>query len=187
MRRVVIGLVGLIALAGCAPGPKAQDPARPAANLPSFVFDGEADPDRETPSDHWEVTYFKSDDASIAGIIAGTKDNMIMVTCAGKDLFIQVGPRDELPGPLDQRRIAFAFDGAAPIEQPWRAERKKHWWFSAGFGEPGFAEIVQGLKQHRTVETFITDQGKPAMHQTYTLRDAPKTIDYVLQACGKNV
>jgi hypothetical protein len=177
-------------IAGCASpqGAKTATGAAQRPDVPSFVKDADAiGPNEQSSTERWEAFYSNKDGLRSTAIMARSRDNMIQLACFPGDFFLQIIPRDQLNSPMNARRIAFAFDGGPLMEQTWKAQQlsKRDWDFGADDRDPGFKEVIAGLKSHREVTTVIIESDKEVMRQTYTLEGAAQAIDYVLEACGK--
>jgi hypothetical protein len=187
----LLGFIALLTLAGCANAPAAGSggvKTTAGKSLPPFVLDADrADPNRPTSHMHWDALYSRRDDLSSASVMSTSQDNLIQIVCYKNDLFLQVIPKAQLSSALSSRRLSLGFDDGPLAEQPWKAVQvtKQDWTFDAGYGQAGFHEAIAGFKQHHGFTTAISESGKEAMRQSYTLDGAAPAIDFVLAACGK--
>jgi hypothetical protein len=174
MRAGVIGLpwafaVALLLVAGC------TQPSGAGSGQTA----GSAELSSHAPTDHWvydpqyKIAYVGAPGQSAEASIGCVDDERRMV--------FRVDPLWTDPSFVSRERtVTIVFDGGPPIERSWFSAKTGYGIFR---NEPGFADLIEQLKSHRSVEFVLSESGKELDRHTFTLNGAAAVIDTVLDAC----
>jgi hypothetical protein len=171
--RTPLVAVAVLVLAGC---------AQPSGSAGSGQSAGSGKLSGSAPIDRWEydsrykIAYVAAPDHAAEASIGCLDDERWVV--------FRVDPLWTDPEFVGRERtVTVRFDGGAPTERSWFSARTGYGIFG---NEPGFSDLINQLKNRRSVELSLSESGKELDRHTFTLNGAGAAIETLLSACGKS-
>jgi len=175
MRRRWLGVALLGSIAGC-------------GQLPTYVPIGSSALTRspaQTSSDTlWIINNPVDEDGFSAGILDPTRSFRIDALCSARfPHFSIVLTALRRPADLDNPTLDLAFDDGEPAPSALlSAIDAERWSFAASTDVPGFWDLTDDLRRHKSVEAIFR-QSERERRFRFTLSGAEAAIDYVDKKC----